>query len=50
MNNSDDKYWVKVSKHEAEQYTNVGRAILANYERVRIDNFTIKLVRRNAGV
>jgi hypothetical protein len=48
MDDIDNAYWARVFKREAEQYAGIGKAILANRERVKVGSNTIKLVRKHA--
>lgn len=50
MNSDEDKYWVAKFRNEAKQYSATGRSILANYDMVRVNKYTVKMVRRNATV
>lgn len=43
--NNDDSYWARVFRREALQYKKVGEAILSTYKMVKVDSYTIKLVR-----
>ena len=45
MDDITNTYWAKVFRKEALQYSHIGRAILADYKRVKTDEKTIKLVR-----